>query len=335
MTNGILPYATVSTPGQTNQNFATYTSLGIAPLTTGLLLNTFVGATSTSNVEITSGTPVPGANVTVNSLMMVGNVTVSAASGGTNYTINVGSGGILNTGGGSATLSGGTVNFGTAEGILNGNTSLTINSVLTGAAGLTDSNTGTVTLGGGNGATNGNTYSGTTTMNAGTLLVATVSSLSSGPVNLINGSLGTTISTANINFAIPNPINLINSVIALGTSNRISLIGPISLTGTNTITGTPTSVVLAGVIADSASGPGTLSVTGGNVIITNNLNTYSGGTFIGGGVVQMTASSVLSGNTLVSGPLGTGTLSIFGGSLASGAHRRRSQRYHGNQYYSE
>ena len=267
-------------------------------------------------MEITATTAVPGTNVNVNSLLIVGSSTVSAASGGTNYTINVGSGSILETGGGTATLNSGTINFSTAEGTILGNTNLSINSVLTGSGGLTDSDTGTVTLGGGTGSTNGNTYTGATTMNAGTLLVTNVGSLSNGPVNLIQGSFGTTVTTTN--FAIANPINLINSQIALGNTNRVTLVGPITLTGTNFITGTPVAAVLAGVISDGASGPGGLSVTGGDVIIPNSQNTYSGGTLIGGGTVQVTASSVLSGSTLVSGPLGIGTLTIFGGgSLAS------------------
>ena len=318
MTNGILPYATVTTPGLTPQNFATYTSLGIAPLTTGLLLNTFVGATSTSNVELTAGTAVPGTNVNVNSIMLVGSVTLTASTGGVNYTINDGSGGILATGGGSATISGGTINFGTAEGIINSNfyssTNLTINSVLTGSGGLTDSDYAILTLAGGAGST-GNTYTGATTMNAGTLLVSTVTSLSSGPVNLIFGSFGTTVATTN--FAIANPINLINSQISLGNTNRITLEGPITLTGTNTIIATPTSAVLAGVISDGASGPGALDMTGGSLIITNSLNTYSGGTFLGGGIITMISSSVLSGGTLVSGPLGVGPLLWTGGDLGS------------------
>ena len=47
-------------------------------------------------------------------------------------------------------------------------------------------------------------------------------------------------------------------------------------------------------------------------------NTYSGGTNLAGGVLQIGASSVIAGGTLASGPLGVGTLNIFGGTLQDG-----------------
>ena len=47
-------------------------------------------------------------------------------------------------------------------------------------------------------------------------------------------------------------------------------------------------------------------------------NTYSGGTNLASGVLQIGASSVIAGGTLASGPLGVGTLNIFGGTLQDG-----------------
>ena len=47
-------------------------------------------------------------------------------------------------------------------------------------------------------------------------------------------------------------------------------------------------------------------------------NTYTGGTNLGGGVLQIGASSTVSGGTLVAGPLGTGPLNISGGTLQDG-----------------
>ena len=121
-------------------------------------------------------------------------------------------------------------------------------------------------------------------------------------------------------FALANAVNLNNSVIGLGQSSRITLLGPITLTGINTIsnTGTPTSnsVVLAGTISDGASA-GQLNITGGSLIFTNNQNNYSGGTLLAGGTVQLAvgSSGTAAGST---GPLGTGTVTLLSGNLSAG-----------------
>ena len=44
-------------------------------------------------------------------------------------------------------------------------------------------------------------------------------------------------------------------------------------------------------------------------------NTYSGGTSLAGGVLQIGANSTVSGGALVAGPLGTGPLTLSGGTL--------------------
>ena len=97
-------------------------------------------------------------------------------SGGNNFTLKVASGTIIQTNG-TGTLAGGTLDFGATEGFILGNNNLNVNTVLTGSGGLTDSDTGTVALGtvaNSNGSFNGNTYTGTTTQNAGNLLLGSV-----------------------------------------------------------------------------------------------------------------------------------------------------------------
>ena len=53
----------------------------------------------------------------------------------------------------------------------------------------------------------------------------------------------------------------------------------------------------------------TLTKEGGGALAMNMAgNTYSGGTGLGGGVLQIGANSTVSGGVLASGPLGTGRL---------------------------
>ena len=124
--------------------------------------------------------------------------------------------------------------------------------------------------------------SAATTQNAGTLLVDTVSSLGSGPVLLYGGSFGTGVGGGN--FAIGNQLELANSVVTLGSTNSVTFVGPILLTNMNELT-INNAVVFAGVIKDAnyPTVTGGLALVAGNALIINNsLNTYSGGTILGG-----------------------------------------------------
>jgi autotransporter-associated beta strand protein len=308
LTGGILPYASVATPLLTAFNFATYGGTGIASAISNVT-DTFVGVDATSNVVIDANTALPG-NVTVNSVLVLGAPTLNLVGGGSNFTMSVASGGII-TANGAGTLNGGTVDFGNAEGIVLGNNSLTINSTLDGNSGVTYAATGTITLQGipptqVNGNVNGNTYAGTTTQDAGTLLLGSVSSLSSGPYNWIFGGLGTLVTTTN--FAINNAINLNNSIIQTGLNARMALNGPMTVTGVNTFANTPGSNTTGIIINSTITGTGEIDYCFSNnafIVVTSSQSTYSGRTIVDGGQLIVTGSSV--GNN-VSGPFGTGTL---------------------------
>ena len=68
LTNGILPYATVTIPNQPALSFATYTLNGIAalPTTDPSYATSFVGVNANSNVAISSSASLPATNLTVN-----------------------------------------------------------------------------------------------------------------------------------------------------------------------------------------------------------------------------------------------------------------------------
>ena len=68
----------------------------------------------------------------------------------------------------------------------------------------------------------------------------------------------------------------------------------------------------------SIAGPTAVIVSGGGQVNMNMANnTYTGGTALGNGLLQIGADSTVTGGSLVSGPLGTGILVLSGGTLQS------------------
>src|SRR5205814_5180915 len=111
------------------------------------------------------------------------------------------------------------------------NANIVVNSSLAGTGGLTltDTTAGTIAL------NSANSYTGTTTINANpvtlTLTLGNLSAFSNGSVNFTSGTVGNSVGN---NFAVANPFNFNNSVVTLGGANRTTLVGPITLTNSNT-----------------------------------------------------------------------------------------------------
>lgn len=143
----------------------------------------------------------------------------------------------------------------------------TMSGIISGSGALTKSGTGTLTLSG------TNTYSGGTTIANGTISASADNNLGTGSITLNGGTLRSGAAYTNTH------------AIALGASN-----GTIDTNGFST--------VASGVI----SGTGSLTKTGtGSLAMTGN-NTYSGGTSISAGNLNVTTSS-LPGNVANSGTL--------------------------------
>ena len=167
LVNGIVPWATVGTLGNTpNQyDFLTFVTSGssnsVAAFTNYKTSLATAGPTDT--VRLTANETLT-TNKVVNAILFAGtsaNALITITQN--NFTLGVTSGAILSMGNNTLTLSGGTVDFGSAEGILDqNNANITVNSSLTGTGGLTLTNTtaGTFNL------TAANSYTGTTTINA-------------------------------------------------------------------------------------------------------------------------------------------------------------------------
>ncbi|MCS6850436.1 MAG: autotransporter-associated beta strand repeat-containing protein, partial [Gemmataceae bacterium] len=155
--------------------------------------------------------------------------------------------------------------------------STTFSGVISGSGGLTKIGTGTLTLSG------ANTYTGTTSINAGTLR--------NGAANVIDDASPVTINAG----AVYDLANFNESIASLAGSGAVTLGSGTLTTGLN-----GSSTIYAGVI----SGSGGLTKTGTGTFVLTGANTYTGATTINQGVLQNGASGVIADTSAVTIALG-------------------------------
>jgi autotransporter-associated beta strand protein len=258
------------------------------------------------------------------SSIALGNKTLTVGGDNTSTTFSGSMGGaggaLVKTGSGTLTLTGGNTYTGTTTitagglqignggttGSLSTSSTITNNGVLTfnrsnnlaqgtdftstaigGSGSLAQSGTGNLTL------SSANTYSGGTTLNSGTLVLNNSTAIGTGALTINGGTLNNTSGTsitltsnntqnwnANFAFAGTNDLNLGTGTVALGNS------------ASRTITLTSGNLTVGGVISGASSsltkaGAGTLRLTGSN--------SYSGGTTISAGILEIAGSGTLNG----------------------------------------
>ncbi|MCQ4244745.1 Ig-like domain-containing protein [Pseudomonas stutzeri] len=183
----------------------------------------------------------------------------------------------------------------------------TLSGVISGSNNLTKTGAGTLTL------SASNTYSGTTSLNAGTLSIASDANLGSGALNLATGTtLLITGNTTIDNALVLTGVATVNAGAAATLSGVISGSGGLSKAGAGSLTLTASNTNLG----SNTVSAGTLVVDGSTNSATTVANgaTLAGGGTLGGDVI------VQNGATLSPGNAGAGTLTINGNlNMAAGS----------------
>ena len=278
--------------------------------------------TAASHNLITSSITGQG-SIAVNTLKFSGNSAVDLTQDGGTITFN-GSSGILRTGGGSTTISGGTITTGDGLSYVvradTSSDSLTINSDITkgptvNANSFTKSGAGTVTLGG------QNTYTGTTFVDGGTLNIT----------GNQNGLGGTTVYAATLNL---NNASAIKGG-TITTNNPLSSVTENTANAINATTGVSLAITGGSVNLSQTNNFGSGTITLNNAAATLTLagaNTITGATTLSAGTIilgdkgslgtsaitstapNIQASTALTGaNKIANNFTGTGT-TVFNGS---------------------
>jgi fibronectin-binding autotransporter adhesin len=177
------------------------------------------------------------------------------------------------------------ITFNVADATSNADADLTVNVVLDNAI---------------NSAGNGFVVTGLNKTGSG-LMVLTAANTYTGPTTITSGTLqignGGTTGALSASSGITNNANL--------TFNRSNTVTQGTNFSTAAITGT-----------------GTLTQAGSGVLFLNAQNTYSGGTFLNAGTLEVAVDSTPTSGTVTSGPIGTGTLTINGGILTARSGNR-------------
>ena len=279
------------------------------------------------------------ANLTLNGN---GTLTNSLLLGGSTWTLGTGSTVNVNSArpislNGNWTVTGGTVNLaapvdlGVTAAIINTG-AVNISGIIGGASGLTKSGVGTLTL------TGANTYTGTTTINAGTLQIGnggTTGTLGSGAVT----------DNAALKFNRSDAVNISNLISGTGSLTQAgngitTLLATNSYSGGTTISagtlqidnGGATGNIGSGAVVNNAalianrsdaysvvnaiSGTGTVTITGGGSATLLGVNTYTGATTINAGSLILGVANALSSlaNITVNN---NGTLGVASGIAAT------------------
>lgn len=283
--------------------------------TSTLIKNGFGNVTASGVTSYTGGTIINGGTVTLGTNSGLGNGSITVNGGGTLDVATYTPSGALVLTGGTLAATGGTTNltaaqisatdYGTISGIISG-TSLTVN---------TGGYNNQLTLSG------ANTFSGGLTLTSGVLRLGNNAAAGTGLLTLNGGTLDATSA-----LTITNALSLAADTTYIGTNNLTQTTGAIGLTANRAITVQANQLSLGGIVSGAYSltknGFGTLQLIGAN--------TYSGGTVINQGTLDITGGNVAALGTggVTVNPFGTlslgavtptNTITLAGGAVSGSA----------------
>jgi autotransporter-associated beta strand protein len=253
----------------------------------------FAAGTTFRSIRFTGA----GYTVSGNDLTLTQGISASDSTGANTLNDNVTLSGsaVLSAGGKSTSLTlGGTLNYGGNTLRIGGSQgAITLAGSVSGSGGITDLDTGTLLLSG------TNSYSGATTVNAGVLAVSGTSALGSGTL-VLNGG---TVQASGGSASLANAVTLAGNV-TFGGANALTFTGPATLTGSHTLTVSNTAATtFSGGIGQSAAAA--LTKAGSGVLVLAAPDSYSGGTTLTAGTLQLGDG----------GALGRGSVTLTGGTL--------------------
>lgn len=316
-----------------------------------VIINSTGGATNFSNSSTYSG----GTTLTAG-LLQVGGASAGTSGVPTSSALGTGSlalnGGTLSSGttnnrtvfntttiGGNVTLGDatniGVLTFDTAVGLTGGTRTLTTAtgsgatfSGVVSNGGITKLGAGTLTLSG----AAANTYTDLTTASAGNLTLAKTSGNAIAGDLLVNGG-NVDVTVAGTQIADTATVEVSSGSFTIGTLIN-ETVATVKLTGGNIIGNNSTTSVLTATTAfDLQSGANTAILAGtagatkttGGTVSLGRAGTYSGGTTLSAGVLQIaTGATTGSVGAVTSSAIGTGTLTLNGGTLSSGSTASRT-----------
>ncbi|MEO6848804.1 MAG: autotransporter-associated beta strand repeat-containing protein, partial [Chthoniobacterales bacterium] len=253
----------ISGTGSVQQNGAGATTLGGA--------NTYTGGTtanagtlkagSTTAFGAATGALTASGTSTVD--LNANNVTVGQLNGASGSTL-------TNEGGANATLTTSSNSTSVFAGL--------VKDGATNSTALAKSGTGALTL------THANTYTGGTTLNAGTLNLGNASAIGTGALTVAGTSMLDNTSGSALTLSTNNAVNLNADLTFTGTNSLDVGTGAWVLGGNRTLTVTNNSLTIGGDISGSGS---RLTKSGAGDLYLTGANTYSGGTVISAGMLQV------------------------------------------------
>ncbi len=296
---------------------STYT--GTTTINAGTLSAGVISGVISSNLGNATSAIVLGSLTTAGTLAYAG----AAVNFSRGFTVSAGGGGLTNATANALTVSGAIANAGPFTLSANGSGGISVSSVISGAGSLIVNNAGTgeVTLSG------ANTYTGTTTINAGTVnassivVAADASNLGNATTPVVLGGAGSTTAILSytgaaatfsrgltVNSGGTNSSFLVNTTAnALTVSGGITVAGGMYFSLNNNSTG---GIAVSGVI----SGAGSVVANGSGVVTLSGANTYSGLTQVYGGTLS--ASSIVVATSASNLGNATSAVGLYGGNLS-------------------